>query len=71
MTQPKAVLAGFEQSILAFISKTPEQNVFYRPFNQKPEFIDIESWQALQSEAQQVVHSALESGLSAVLSVYG
>ena len=55
MTQPKAVLAGFEQSILAFISKTPEQNVFYRPFNQKPEFIDIESWQALQSEAQQVV----------------
>lgn len=55
MTQPKAVLAGFEQSILAFISKTPEQNVFYRPFNQKPEFVDIESWQALQSEAQQVV----------------
>jgi uncharacterized protein (DUF885 family) len=55
MTQPKAVLAGFEQSILAFISKTPEQNVFYRPFHQKPEFIDIESWQALQSEAQQVV----------------
>ncbi len=71
MTQPKAVLAGFEQSILAFISKTPEQNVFYRPFNQKPEFIDIESWQALQSEARQVVTAALESSVSAVLSVYG
>jgi uncharacterized protein (DUF885 family) len=55
MTQPKAVLAGFEQSILAFVSKAGEQNVFYQPFNQKPDFIDMNSWAALQREAQQVV----------------
>lgn len=55
MTQPKAVLAGFDQSILAFISKTPEQNVFYRPFNQKPEFVDAQSWSLLQEKAKQVV----------------
>ncbi len=55
MTQPKAVLAGFEQSILAFVSKAAEQNVFYQPFNQKPDFIDMNSWAALQREAQQVV----------------
>lgn len=59
MTQPKAVLAGFEQSILAFISKTPEQNLFYQPFSQKPDFIDTQAWQALQSEARQVVNQQL------------
>lgn len=59
MTQPKAVLAGFDQSILAFISKTPEQNVFYRPFNQKPEFVDADNWVAMQSEAKQIVDQQL------------
>lgn len=59
MTQPKAVLAGFEQSILAFVSKTAEQNVFYQPFHQKPDFIDMNSWAALQREAQQVVEQQL------------
>jgi uncharacterized protein (DUF885 family) len=59
MTQPKAVLAGFEQSILAFVSKTAEQNVFYQPFHQKPDYIDMNSWAALQCEAQQVVEQQL------------
>lgn len=59
MTQPKAVLAGFDQGILAFISKTPEQNVFYRPFTQKPEFVDAGSWTALQAEAKQIVEQQL------------
>ncbi|CAI3790798.1 DUF885 domain-containing protein [Rheinheimera sp. MM224] len=59
MTQPKAVLVGFDQSILAFISKTPEQNVFYRPFNQKPEFVDADSWVVMQQQAKQVVDQQL------------
>lgn len=59
MTQPKVVLVGFEQSILAYISKTPEQNVFYRPFQQKPEFVDLDSWIAMQSEAKQIVDQQL------------
>jgi uncharacterized protein (DUF885 family) len=59
MTQPKAVLVGFDQSILAFISKTPEQNVFYRPFQHKPEFVDAESWVVMQSEAKQIVEQHL------------
>ncbi len=59
MTQPKAVLAGFEQSILAFVSKTAEQNVFYRPFSQKPEFVDSDSWAALQGEAKLIVEQQL------------
>lgn len=59
MTQPKAVLVGFDQSILAFISKTPEQNVFYRPFNQKPEFVDADSWVVMQQQAKQIVDQQL------------
>ncbi|WP_233079568.1 DUF885 domain-containing protein [Rheinheimera soli] len=59
MTQPKAVLAGFDQGILAFVSKTPEQNVFYRPFTQKPEFVDADNWTAMQSEAKQIVEQQL------------
>jgi len=61
MTQPKAVLVGFDQSILAFISKTPEQNVFYRPFNQKPEFVDADSWVVMQQQAKQIVDQQLNS----------
>lgn len=59
MTQPKVVLAGFDQGILAFVSKTPEQNVFYRPFTQKPEFIETGSWAAMQAEAKQIVEQQL------------
>ncbi|EGM78740.1 hypothetical protein Rhein_1081 [Rheinheimera sp. A13L] len=59
MTQPKVVLAGFDQGILAFISKTPEQNVFYRPFTQKPEFVDAGSWATMQTEAKQIVEQQL------------
>lgn len=59
MTQPKVVLVGFDQSILAFISKTPEQNLFYRPFSQKPEFVDADSWVAMQQQAKQVVEQQL------------
>jgi uncharacterized protein (DUF885 family) len=59
MTQPKVVLAGFDQGILAFVSKTPEQNVFYRPFTQKPEFVDAGSWTAMQTEAKQIVEQQL------------
>ncbi|MDF3126955.1 DUF885 domain-containing protein [Rheinheimera sp. 1928-s] len=59
MTQPKAVLAGFDEGILAFVSKTPEQNVFYRPFTRKPEFVDADNWTAMQSEAKQIVEQQL------------
>jgi uncharacterized protein (DUF885 family) len=59
MTQPKAVLVGFDQSILAFISKAPEQNVFYRPFQQKPEFVDADSWIVMQQQAKQIVDQQL------------
>jgi uncharacterized protein (DUF885 family) len=59
MTQPKAVLAGYDQSILAFISKTPEQNVFYRPFTKKPDFVDADQWLTLQQQAQQIVEQQL------------
>lgn len=59
MTQPKSVLVGFDKSILAFISKTPEQSVFYSPFRQKPEFVVADRWLAMQAEAKQIVEQQL------------
>lgn len=59
MTQPKAVLVGFEQSILAFISKTPEQSVFYQPLLKKPDFVDSSQWQAFQQQAKTLVEQQI------------
>jgi uncharacterized protein (DUF885 family) len=59
MTQPKAVLAGFDQSILAFISKTPEQSVFYQPFVKAPDFVEAGQWSLLQQQAKTLVEQQI------------
>src|SRR5690606_2466678 len=38
ITQPKAVLKGFEQSIISYITD-PEQSVFFQPFKTKPAYV--------------------------------
>lgn len=55
ITQPKAVLAGFEQSISSYITEDITSSVFYRPFLQKPDTISDAQWQQLQTRAQQVI----------------
>lgn len=59
MTQPKAVLAGFDKSILAFITSTPEQNVFYQPFSKKPDFVNDANWADLQQQAKLMVEQQI------------
>lgn len=55
ITQPKAVLKGFEQSIISYVTEDITASVFYRPFLTKPDSIDSADWQQLQSRAQQVI----------------
>ncbi|SNY59503.1 Uncharacterized conserved protein, DUF885 familyt [Arsukibacterium tuosuense] len=55
ITQPKAVLAGFEQSISSYITEDMTASVFYRPFLTKPDTINDEKWQQLQARAQQLI----------------
>lgn len=59
MSQPKAVLKGFEQSIMSYIVAEPTQSVFYRPFKQKPGFINDTDWQALTEQAQLQITEAV------------
>lgn len=54
-TQPKAVLAGYEDSIKSFISTDPQKSPFYRPLLKQPAGIDPARWQALQQQASAVI----------------
>lgn len=55
VTQPKAVLKGFEQSIISYITKNPADSVFYQPFSRKPAFISDAEWQQLTAQAVQQI----------------
>jgi len=59
MTQPKAVLKGFEQSIISYVVQDPQQSVFYQPFLSRPGFIDDAQWLELTTQAKQLVLTAV------------
>jgi uncharacterized protein (DUF885 family) len=54
-TQPKAVLAGYEQGILSFIQKDIEKSVFFRPLLKPVASIPAAQWQALQQRAKTII----------------
>ncbi len=58
-TQPKAVLAGYEDSIKSFITVDPTKSPFYRPFVKQPAGIDTTRWQALQQQAKTLISSQI------------
>ncbi|MGI5310202.1 DUF885 domain-containing protein [Rheinheimera sp. WS51] len=55
MTQPKAVLKGFEDSIISYVVAEPTQSVYYQPFLQQPDFISTVVWQDLTAQAADLV----------------
>uniref|UniRef100_A0A486XVL2 DUF885 domain-containing protein n=1 Tax=Rheinheimera sp. BAL341 TaxID=1708203 RepID=A0A486XVL2_9GAMM len=59
MTQPKAVLQGFEQSIISYVVQDPQQSVFFQPFLNQPGFIDDAQWLELTTQAKQLVLTAV------------
>ncbi|MGM0482173.1 MAG: DUF885 domain-containing protein [Pseudomonadota bacterium] len=54
-TQPKAAMAGFEESILAYIVQDAEQSVFFTPFISQPAFVSDSDWADLQQQAKQII----------------
>lgn len=54
-TQPKPVLAGYEDSIKAYIVEKPSDSEFYRPFSTKPEHISDSVFIALQNKAKSLI----------------
>ena len=54
-TQPKAVLAGYQDGIRSFISANATDSAFYRPFLTQPTGVDAKVWLQLQQEAAKLI----------------
>lgn len=58
-TQPCDVLQDFDNSIRGYITQSPEESVFARPFEAMPETISLERRQALRSSALRVIQETI------------
>lgn len=58
ITQPAAVLAGFEQSISSYIAQ-PEQSVFFQPLQRKSDLISEQEWQSFRQQALGIIETAV------------
>lgn len=55
ITQPKIVLKGFEQSIIAFIKEDVTDSGYYKPFKKMSAYIPEETQKAIQEEAIKIL----------------
>ncbi len=65
MTQPKAVLAGFENSIISYVVAEPGDSVFFQPFAKQPAFVSDADWQQLVDEAKQQIRLSVNPAYQA------
>lgn len=55
ITQPKVVLKGFEQSILAYIKEDVTGSKYYQPFKKMPIYLSSNKQASIQQEARAVI----------------
>lgn len=55
ITQPKVVLKGFEQSILAYIKEDVSDSEYYQPFKKMPNYLSPNKQVSIQQEAKTVI----------------
>jgi len=55
ITQPKIVLKGFEQSILAFIKEDVTNSIYYTPFKQMSKYLAPDIQHSMQNEAKEII----------------
>lgn len=55
ITQPKVVLKGFEQSILAYIKKDVSNSEYYQPFKKMSTYLSSEKQAKIQQEAKAII----------------
>lgn len=55
ITQPKIVLKGFEQSIIAFIKEDVTKSVYYKPFEKISGHVSPEIQQSIRAEAKKIL----------------
>jgi uncharacterized protein (DUF885 family) len=56
-TQPKAVLAGYQDGIQSFITAQATDSAFYQPFAEQPAGVDNQTWLKLQQEAAELINT--------------
>tara|TARA_R110001592_G_scaffold82307_6_gene243761 strand:+ start:2299 stop:4098 length:1800 start_codon:yes stop_codon:yes gene_type:complete len=56
ITQPKVVLKGFEQSILAFIKEDVSDSGYYKPFKKMSVYVAPELQESIQAEAKKILN---------------
>jgi uncharacterized protein (DUF885 family) len=56
-TQPKAVLAGYQDGIQSFITAKATDSAFYQPFAEQPAGVDNQTWLKLQQEAAELINT--------------
>lgn len=64
LTQPKAVLVNYQDSVSAFIHDTPQQSLFYQPFTQ------LDKLNISQTQRQQLIEQAEKAINSSVYPAY-
>ena len=55
ITQPKVVLKGFEQSIIAFVKEDVTNSSYYKPFKNMSVHVSLEDQKNIQEEALQII----------------
>ncbi|QBL08107.1 DUF885 domain-containing protein [Rheinheimera sp. D18] len=65
VTQPKAVLTGFEQGIISYVINDPRQSVFFQPFLSQPSFVSTADWQQLSDEAAEKISNLVNPAYQA------
>lgn len=65
ITQPKVVLAGFEQSISSYIASDVEQSVFFQPLQRKPDSLDEQQWQLFRQQAAELIRTQVNPAYQA------
>ena len=54
-TQPAAAMAGFEESILAYIVQDASESVYFSPLAKQPAFVNDTEWEALKADAMTAI----------------
>lgn len=61
ITQPKVVLAGFEQTVLSYVVADATQSVFFQPLQRKPDTVSEQQWQQFRQQAINLISNDVNS----------
>lgn len=59
MTLPQAVLHGREVAFATHVVDDAWDSVYYQPFQSRPNFIDVDQWQALSEQAVELIQQRI------------